>query len=211
MATARAPLFLSAQFVLTSTDPMGVTQASGAQDALPWGPRGDVTIRKTVKCLVNKCSESSYIRIRRFTLANLRSHHQLDLAELRLTTKATLEGIPEWRALHSVCSSLAQICRGPDGTYASIERQLILKGASSRDKHGLRLSKSILRSRLRRLTAKPSMVTKKTKRKSANIHELRRRVVAAGGNPRPRVNNARKAWDLTRIKRWLSARGLSTV
>ena len=152
-----------------------------------------------------------FIRIRRFTLANLRSHHQLDLAELRLTTKATLEGIPEWHALHSVCSTLAQICRGPDGTYASIERQLILKGASSRDKHGLRLSKSILRSRLRRLKAKPSMVTKKTKRKSANIHELRRRVVAAGGNPRPRVNNARKPWDLTRIKRWLSARGLSTV
>ena len=58
--SARAPFFLSAQFVLTSTDPMGVTQASGAQDALPWRPRGDVTIRKTVKCLVNKCSESSY-------------------------------------------------------------------------------------------------------------------------------------------------------
>ena len=150
-------------------------------------------------------------RIRRLNLPNLRSHHQLDLAELRLTTKATLEGIPEWTALHSVCSFLAQICRGPDGAYASIERQLILQGASSRDKHGLRLSKSILRSRLRRLSAKPSMVIKKTKRKSANIHEPRRRVVAAGSNPRPRVNNARKPWDLTRIKRWLSARGLSTV
>ena len=151
--------------------------------------------------MVNKCPDSSIYR----------SHLQLDLAELRLTTKATLEGIPEWNALESVCSSLAYICRGPGGTYASIERQVMLKGVSSRDKYGMRLSKSVLRSRLRRLSAKPSMVTKKTKRKSANIHELRRRVVAAGSNPRPRVNNARKPWDLTRIKRWLSARGLSTL
>ena len=151
-------------------------------------------------------------RIRRLNLLNLRSHHQLDLAELRLTTKATLEGIPEWNALRSVCSSLAYICRGPGGAYASIERQVMLKGVSSRDKYGMRLSKSVLRSRLRRLSAKPSLVTKKIQRKkSANIHELRRRVVAAGSNPRPRVNNARKPWDLTRIKRWLSARGLSTL
>ena len=162
--------------------------------------------------MVNKCPDSSIYRVRRLNLPHLRSHLQLDLAELRLTTKATLEGIPEWNALQSVCSSLAYICRGPGGTYASIERQVMLKGVSSRDKYGMRLSKSVLRSRLRRLSAKPSLVTKKIQRKkSANIHELRRRVVAAGSNPRPRVNNARKPWDLTRIKRWLSARGLSTL
>ena len=106
----------------------------------------------------------------------------MDLAELGMCTKVTLEGIPEWSALKDVCSSLAHICRGPSATYASLEEQLKLKGISSRDQDGLRVSKETLRSRLRRCGHKVSMATKQRRRKSANVHELRKRVLRGGGS-----------------------------
>ena len=135
----------------------------------------------------------------------------MDLAELGMCTKVTLEGIPEWSALKDVCSSLAHICRGPSATYASLEEQLKLKGISSRDKDGLRVSKEMLRSRLRRCANKVTMVTKQRKRKSANVHELRKRVLQGGGNPRPTIDKRRCPWGIEKVKRWLRARGMSTV
>ena len=135
----------------------------------------------------------------------------MDLAELGMCTKVTLEGIPEWSALKDVCSSLAYICRGPSATYASLEEQLKLKGISSRDQDGLRVSKETLRSRLRRCGHKVSMATKQRKRKSANVHELRKRVLRGGGNPRPTIDKRRCPWGIEKLKRWLRARGMSTV
>ena len=135
----------------------------------------------------------------------------MDLAELGMCTKVTLEGIPELSALRDVCSSLAHICRGPSATYASLEEQLKLKGISSRDQDGLRVSKETLRSRLRRCGHKVSMATKQRKRKSANVHELRKRVLRGGGNPRPTIDKRRCPWGIEKLKRWLRARGMSTV
>ncbi len=69
----------------------------------------------------------------------------LDMVDAGLCPKASVDGIPEWLVLRRVCSRVAELCRGVDGSYSSLVLQCLAKSIPTRH-NGRRLSKRKLRS-----------------------------------------------------------------